>query len=672
MTTCVNFCMNCLRDMGVAGDCPHCGAAGGQTWWEKPVPKPGSVLNDLYLVGAVLQQDAQGITCLALRLDRIKRVALKMLWPTRTKVLEESADYLLGHPLRGHPHLAWPKDYFLEEGNLFLAYDYFEETLESKLRAVTRGRIDANDAIQLLTPVFDAVEALHGANLLHGNISPFSIQFSNRKPMLLFDGGLANLASPELASRPYIAPEQCRGVGVPGPWTDVHACASVLYRCATGMDPTSVRDRLDGARLTPPSKVPGTRLSRTAERAILWGLEPRPEQRPDSMQAFRQALQKTRGGRRAPAFPNRRRMALFAFIVLLAVSLLGLSILGVVANWQQQRAYTAYPVASAPVPSVAPSSLDKDGRDTHMPPAETTGTTDAFYPSTESRTVPHAMAAQDDESVKTSETGREVDEALLPPLLTPEPVVTEDTARDKDAPTEATPQQEPEERTSPFADAALDRHEASERPVDRESMFSGDVMDLVENEHIEIDPRGAGMDSVVVRTRRLAERPVRVHIPAGVFFISRNAAARNMVAVGVNESTLTDEDWVDIPVKAAAAARAPLIPQKDTTFAMEARPRQEELAVLAAALARANVAFPTAQAAVWIVAEDVDYEALKSPPPDAEQGALVIGPEDAARALRFCMDSGIEINNKRIWGDLGAILEEIEDESLAQWLEGWF
>jgi hypothetical protein len=93
-----------------------------------------------------------------------------------------------------------------------------------------------------------------------------------------------------------------------GPWTDVYALAAVLYAAIAGRTPPSAIGRVVNDTMVPAVRLGAGRYSEPFLAAIDAGLVVRPDQRPQSMAAFRAALTATA----APAAPAARPAAVAA------------------------------------------------------------------------------------------------------------------------------------------------------------------------------------------------------------------------------------------------------------------------------------------------------------------------------------------------------------------------
>src|SRR5262249_43743062 len=121
------------------------------------------------------------------------------------------------------------------------------ETLQERL---TRGPLDASSLMDTAIALVDALEAAHGAGLVHRDLKRANVFLTPRGPKIL-DFGLAKAmaASAEVSSQPtihlltnpgrtvwtvaYMSPEQVRGESLDGR-TDLFSFGLVLYEMATG------------------------------------------------------------------------------------------------------------------------------------------------------------------------------------------------------------------------------------------------------------------------------------------------------------------------------------------------------------------------------------------------------------------------------------------------------
>ena len=141
-----------------------------------------------------------------------------------------------------HPHLAEVYDQGVEDGVLYVAFEYFA-------RGDLAGFIGAGLAPALVrkiaTHVAEGLGALHAAGIVHRDIKPGNIMIRSTSEFVIADFGLARLveqnisltATGEVLGTPsYLAPEQAMS-GALGPWTDIYNLGVVMYELLTGVKP---------------------------------------------------------------------------------------------------------------------------------------------------------------------------------------------------------------------------------------------------------------------------------------------------------------------------------------------------------------------------------------------------------------------------------------------------
>jgi serine/threonine protein kinase len=178
--------------------------------------------------------------------------------------------------------------------------------------SAVRGRFSWQAATAIGVKLATAVESAHNAHILHGDIKPASVLFSEYGEPRLTEFGAAPLERPHprdgdrpTAAQEHAPPEILAGGGasVPG---DIYSLASTLFTMISGRPPfapsgnESVDELLQSASTGPPSDlrllgVPD-RVAVVLERA----LAPDPDARPSSAGEFARALQDARSAAGQP------------------------------------------------------------------------------------------------------------------------------------------------------------------------------------------------------------------------------------------------------------------------------------------------------------------------------------------------------------------------------------
>ncbi len=190
-------------------------------------------------------------------LDRT--VALKVIAPhlagderfRRRFLLESKLAARLDHPAIVPVYFAGESD-----GGLYLAMRFVDGASLADLLE-RDGRLTAEQAVRVLAPIADALDAAHAAGLVHRDVKPGNILLEPAAPdgrPFLCDFGLARAStSPDSLSREdglrvsgtmaYLAPEQIEGDTVSGQ-TDQYALTCVLYEVLSGRPPYQRGDEL--------------------------------------------------------------------------------------------------------------------------------------------------------------------------------------------------------------------------------------------------------------------------------------------------------------------------------------------------------------------------------------------------------------------------------------------
>ena len=254
------------------------------------------------------------------------------------------------------------------------------------LRRVITERGAAPDEAELrawLRPLLEALEMLHAANCVHGDITPDNILMTADGPLLLGFGagrraiGRVTRAPAEVLKSGYAAPEQYAldSVAPLGPWTDLYGLASVLCAVMTGRAPMmSIARRID-ERMPPLGELLVGQFSASLVAAVDAALAVSTRERPQDVAAFRALLsgQSARAGQRARGAAPARSPADHHAVTLIAaaaICLIAFGVLGVLALQPHGPAAPApTAVASPSPPPVVPLELPPTGAGPTAPAA---------------------------------------------------------------------------------------------------------------------------------------------------------------------------------------------------------------------------------------------------------------------------------------------------------------
>ena len=263
--------------------------------------RKGTRLIGRYTIEKVLGQGGFGITYLGMDELHKKKVAIKEFFPqgivTRNIEYEDTVTVTLVGEKENYDK---GKERFLKEAQtmamfskdkgIVKALDFFEinntayivmeylegVTLKQYLRE--NKRIAAEDLVELLVPLIEALDEIHSQGLIHRDISPDNIMVLPDGRIKLMDFGAARdytefgEKSLSIVLKPgYAPPEQYQTHGVQGPWTDIYALCATMYKCITGENPPDAIDRLVDDHLKKISAF-GFTVSPQIEEAIIKGM----------------------------------------------------------------------------------------------------------------------------------------------------------------------------------------------------------------------------------------------------------------------------------------------------------------------------------------------------------------------------------------------------------------
>lgn len=301
-----------------ADSCPNCGWT-SDSQNEAHELEPGALLHGKYLVGRAIGQGGFGITYIAWDLPGEKRVAIKEFYPAsvasrqldrytvspftgvscaetfskgRAKFYEEAKKLA---QFAGVPGIVSAYDFFEENGTAYIVMEFLEgRTLKEELKS-RPDPMGLDEALSILRPVAEAIEAVHAAGLIHRDISPDNIMLTPQGTKLL-DFGAARAFSIQgehsntiNVKMGYAPAEQYNVHGSQGAWTDVYALTATIYRCVTGRVPEQYYERIPVDTLTPPSRL-NRSITPEQERVIMRGMALDHEDRFQTVRELMEAL----------------------------------------------------------------------------------------------------------------------------------------------------------------------------------------------------------------------------------------------------------------------------------------------------------------------------------------------------------------------------------------------
>jgi serine/threonine protein kinase len=221
------------------------GRAGADTAMRDPLV--GRTIDHRYVVESRLARGGMATVyeALDLRLDRI--VALKVMHPgladdeafvSRFQREAKSAARL------SHPHVVSVFDQGADDGLVYLAMEFVPgRTVRDVLRSY--GKLSAEQALTIIDPVLQALDAAHKAGFVHRDIKPENVLLGNDGTVKVADFGLARAISTTnstatqgvlIGTVAYLSPEQVER-GIADARSDVYGAGILLYEMVTGAVP---------------------------------------------------------------------------------------------------------------------------------------------------------------------------------------------------------------------------------------------------------------------------------------------------------------------------------------------------------------------------------------------------------------------------------------------------
>lgn len=275
--------------------------------------KPGDILRERYRIKRFISQGGMGNIYqaddhrLEGRLCAVKEVRLDPSLPdeTRRQTREQFQREANTLARLDHPNLPKVSDIFSEGKSDFLVMDFVPGKDLRTLMIEARQRGDflpERDVLNWAKQLSEALTYLHSQDppILHRDIKPSNLKLTPNDVLKLVDFGLVKIMAPDDATITIV---QGRGTALYTPLeqyggdtghtdvrSDIYAFGATLYHLMTNTPPVDARERfLHPQRVVYMQEI-NPDISPRTERSVQWAMSLHPDQRPESVILFRDAL----------------------------------------------------------------------------------------------------------------------------------------------------------------------------------------------------------------------------------------------------------------------------------------------------------------------------------------------------------------------------------------------
>ncbi|MBZ0238612.1 MAG: protein kinase [Deltaproteobacteria bacterium] len=284
-------------------------------------PIIGHIIDGRYRVVELIGEGGMGKVYLAEHVEIGKRVALKVLHPSYSRMpdlVERFRREARAASKIGHPNIVDVTDSgTTADGSAYFVMEYLEG-VELGSVIEREGALELARAIRIAQQMCRALAGAHAAGIIHRDLKPenvfLTIRDGNADFVKVLDFGIAKtteaedlrerrLTSPGMAmgTPEYMAPEQAAGRQADAR-CDVYALGAILYEMLTGVPPYQGDNFMEiltkKATVDPvsPSHLRST-IPAQVSQLVMQAMARNPEDRPPSMEAFEYELTKCLSGR---------------------------------------------------------------------------------------------------------------------------------------------------------------------------------------------------------------------------------------------------------------------------------------------------------------------------------------------------------------------------------------
>lgn len=315
----MKLCLGCMEQISEQSvSCPFCGFNETADKQESYYLKPGTIVGRKYIIGRVIKYGGCVVKYIGMDAEKEQKVAISEYLPsdfsTRCQgeaevtiysgdAVEQFREGLITFLNEGNqlqqmgvvPGIARIYDCIAENETGYVITEYLEDdTLQKRL---DNGMIySAQEAKKVIEKILCGLTAVHNLGIIHCDIAPDVIGFTESGEAKLMDFGAARYVTTAnsksmtfLLKQGYAPEEQYSSLGDCGTWTDVYALGAVLYRMITGKQPPESIGRTLNDELSEPSRL-GVIIEKPMENALMNALDVYQKDRTPSAEIFYREL----------------------------------------------------------------------------------------------------------------------------------------------------------------------------------------------------------------------------------------------------------------------------------------------------------------------------------------------------------------------------------------------
>lgn len=251
-----------------------------------------------------------------------REVAVKIIFPSRQqndKALKRFEREAKALAQLSHPNIVKVLDFGEQNGLNYLVMEYLRG---GTLKARLGQPIPFREAARLLLPIAQALEFSHQRVIIHRDVKPSNLLFSETEELMLSDFGIAKILNTgdglhltstnmTIGTPDYMAPEQIHSKDVDHR-VDIYSLGVVLYEMITGRKPFTAKTPMAVLVKSASEPVPNPRLFVAdlpdyVENALLLALAKKPEDRFANMESLASVMRtmvESQESGNHPAFPQ--------------------------------------------------------------------------------------------------------------------------------------------------------------------------------------------------------------------------------------------------------------------------------------------------------------------------------------------------------------------------------